>query len=206
MNLTPEQIAARLVDRNPFATRSVRPGALSFRFENGSGVEEFLQRLRENRWVGAIVGPHGSGKTTLLQTLIPALEHEGRTVRLFTLQPGESRLPIAGTEMKNWGPTTQVIVDGYEQLGNWTRTLLTRICARQGCGMLITTHAPTQVPTLYQIEPDLTRIQSIVRDMQNRANPRITDSDVAVSFARKQGNVREVFFELYDVYEQRREL
>ena len=204
MNLPPEEIASRLSERNPFATRFVRPGAIEYRFAEAWSGPHLIEKLRQQDWRGEIVGPHGSGKSTLVQTLIPLLTKAGREVRLFVLQAGESRLPIAGLDLKSWGPSTQLIVDGYEQLGAWTRTLIHRICKAQGCGLLLTSHTPTGWPLLLTTSPNLEMIQAIVREIQPGDAPRIRDHDVQLSFQKHAGNIREVFFELHDLYEQRR--
>ncbi|MGE0758424.1 MAG: hypothetical protein AB7F89_02215 [Pirellulaceae bacterium] len=208
MALTPEQIAAHLAQRNPFATRSVRPGVMKFRFYDGNSLPQMLDKLRQNGWTGEIVGRHGSGKSTLLHSLIPLLIEAGRDVKIFTMHRGESRLPVSGTDMQKWSETTQVLIDGYEQLGGWTRTLVTRVCRKEGCGLLVTSHEPVGLPTLYQTDPNLAIVQSLVREMQHRHNgqARVFDTDVAHSYERQRGNIREVFFELYDVYEQRRDV
>ena len=125
-------------------------------------------------------------------------------MRQFTLRAGESRLPVSGADLKTWGPTTLLIVDGYEQLGGWTRTLIHRICKGQGCGLLVTSHEPTGLPLLAQTAPSLEMTQAIVREIQPCAPLRIHDHDVQLSFQKHHGNIREVFFELYDLYEQRR--
>lgn len=204
MNFTPEQIAARLAERNPFVTRSVRPGVITYRFYDNTRLENLIEQLRQNRWRGEIVGPHGSGKSTLVQSLIPLLIDAGRDIKLFTLHRGESRLPVSGTDLQTWRENTQVIIDGYEQLGGWTRTLVSRVCSKQGCGLILTSHAPTGIPLLYRTRPELEVVQKLVQEMQPENNRRVFDSDVARSFERQQGNIREVFFELYDLFEQRR--
>ena len=79
MSLTPEQIASRLAERNPFATRFVRPGVIPYRFDDRRTVADLVATLREHGWRGEIIGPHGSGKSTLVQTLIPALQEAGAT-------------------------------------------------------------------------------------------------------------------------------
>lgn len=214
MNLTPEQIAARLAERNPFATRSVRPGAIPYRFRTDPPTAEpahseqtlraLVEALRRHDWRGEIVGPHGSGKSTLLQTLIPIFQECGRDVRLFTLHAGESRLPASTTDIQSWKPETLVIVDGYEQLGARAKKQLQRDCQRNQSGLLVTSHQPTGLPRLLQTAHSLEMTQAIVRDIQRCGSPRIHDRDVELSFVKHGGNIREVFFELYDLYEQRR--
>jgi len=103
---------------NPFSTRFIRPGAIRFLFPDGESAALLVQRLRENRWGGQIIGPHGSGKSTLLATLKPELETAGRQVLWITLHQGERRLPAL--DRRSLGPTTQLVIDGYEQLSWWT--------------------------------------------------------------------------------------
>jgi hypothetical protein len=203
MNLTPEQIASRLHDRNPFSTRFVRPGAIAYHFSKSLDAVSLVELLRLHHWRGEIVGPHGSGKSTLVQTLIPVLQDFGRDVRPFVLQAGETRLPTAGIELKTWGTSTQIIVDGYEQLGRRTRTLIHRICKSQGCGLLITSHQPTGLPVILRTTASLEMTQNIVREIQAERAV-VTDHDVELSFRAHLGNIREVFFELHNLYEQRR--
>lgn len=204
MNLTPEELAARLAERNPFATRSVRPGIIPYRFANGYSITNLIDTLRQQNWRGEIVGPHGSGKSTLIQSIIRGLHDIGRQERLITLRSGESRLPVSGADLQTWGADTQVIVDGYEQLGGWTRTLINRVCSRQGCGLLVASHDSVGLPLLVRTSPSLELIQEIVREIQPCNPLRVFDRDVELSFHRHGGNVREVFFELYDLYERRR--
>src|SRR5437764_10280820 len=104
----------RRMSSNPFATRFIRPGAIPFLFLDGDSAEAIIERLKANHWRGQIVGEHGSGKSTLVATLIPLLEQAGRNIVLIKIGPGERRLPEIGKS--SLLPTTDLIVDGYEQL------------------------------------------------------------------------------------------
>jgi hypothetical protein len=179
---------------------------MKFRFFDGNSLEILIQQLRQNRWMGEVVGPHGSGKSTLLHSLLDLLTEAGRDVKLFTMHRGDSRLPVSGADLKNWNENTQLAIDGYEQLGGWTRTLVNRICRKEGCGLLLTAHEPAGLPVLYKTASNVAQVQTLVRDMQTNGSKRILDADVAHSFERQQGNVREVFFELFDIYERRRDM
>ena len=120
------QSSKSLHPANPFSTRAVRPGAMEYQFPPDDSLAKLLARLRDNHWWGEIVGPHGSGKSTLLQTLRQALLNAGRKVHQFTLTSGERRLPAAAHDMSNWDDKTQVVIDGFEQLGWWQRRSLKR--------------------------------------------------------------------------------
>jgi hypothetical protein len=139
----------RLPERNPFSTRATRPGALAYQFLNGHDLDSLVRQLAENQWWGEVVGPHGSGKSTLLHALQAPLRAAGRTIHLYTLHRGEKRLPIVGTDLQSWDGTTIVLVDGYEQLGGWNRTMLKRICRQQRAGLLVTAHEPAGFPPLF---------------------------------------------------------
>lgn len=188
---------------NPFATRWVRPGALAYRFPAGQGVKQLVETLRANRWRGEITGPHGCGKSTLLAALIPALREAGREPLLQTLHDGQRRLPRELLDSA-WTPRTQVIVDGYEQLRRLGRARLKHRSRRVGCGLLVTAHAPVGLPELARVAPDLETVTQIVADLLAQSPAPIAREEIARRFAARGGNVRDVLFDLYDLYERRR--
>jgi hypothetical protein len=188
---------------NPFATRWMRPGALAYRFPAGQSVERLVETLRANRWRGEITGPHGCGKSTLLAALLPALREAGREPLLQTLHDGQRRLPRELTDAA-WTPRTQVIVDGYEQLGRLARARLKRRSRRAGCGLLVTAHAPAGLPELARVAPDLETVVQLVAHLLGQSSAPIAREEIARRFAAREGNVRDVLFDLYDLYERRR--
>jgi hypothetical protein len=189
--------------RNPFSTRNVRPGVLPFLFPAGTTAADLVARLRRNGWWGQIVGPHGCGKTTLLRALLPALQTAGRTIRLIELHAGD-RLPVSHAERDRWDETTLVVVDGYEQLGWLARRWLRRSCRRRRSGLLVTTHRPTGLPDLWDAAMTLELAQTLTRSLLDPADSTpIRADDVAQAFQQCQGNLRETWFCLYDVYESR---
>ena len=169
----------RLLDRNPFSSRAAPPGAIAYRFANGCDVRQLVATLQTHGWWGQIVGPHGSGKSTLLHALLSPLRDAGRTVRHYTLHSGEKRLPIAGGELKSWDAETQVIIDGFEQLGGWNRSMLKRVCRQQGAGLLVTSHQSVGLPTLFSpaVTPQLA--QQLVAGLLSPDCRRIAPNDVA---------------------------
>ena len=78
---------------NPFSTRFVRPGAISYLFEPGSSAADLIDRLAAHRWRGQIIGPHGCGKSTLLATLVDALARVHRNACVFSLRDRQRRMP-----------------------------------------------------------------------------------------------------------------
>lgn len=193
-----------LPERNPFSTRATRPGTRPFLFPPSENPASLLDRLRRNLWWGEIVGPHGSGKSTLLHALVEQLRQNGRLVRLFVLHADEKRFPIPGEDLRTWDANTQVVIDGFEQLGGWNRATIKRVCRHRGAGLLVTTHEPVGLPPLFAASVSLELAQQLAVDLQRSAEPRVGWDDVRQSFERHAGNLREVFFELYDLYEARR--
>jgi hypothetical protein len=189
---------------NPFCSRRVRPGATAYLFPSGQGPAHLVDQLRQNAWWGQIVGPHGSGKSALLAALLPAIERAGRRTLLIELHDGRRRLPQDFRRAADSDCPTLVVVDGYEQLGLWQRWWLKRFCRRRGLGLLLTAHAPVGLPELAHTSATPELAQQIVAQLQGHHPSRITPADVTQRFGDHGGNLREMLFDLYDLYEQRR--
>jgi energy-coupling factor transporter ATP-binding protein EcfA2 len=196
--------AAAAIRDNPFATRYVRPGCIGYRFPAGQDAAQLIIRLRRQKWWGEIVGPHGSGKSTLVETLDSELQRVGRHVVMLRFRGGQGHRMRATPTDPPWSTATQVIADGYEQLGWLGRARLRRAARHAGAGLIVTAHAPTGLPTLLHTAPDLDAVQAMVHTLLGGELCVIRDHDIAASFARHRGNVREVLFDLYDLYERRR--
>ncbi len=195
---------------NPFSTSRVRPGAVQYVFPEGDSVQLMVDRLEAAAWRGEIVGAHGSGKSALLATLIPAIRRAGKNVLLLELHDGQRRLPIELKRLPLGGARSILIVDGYEQLGRWSRFRLRRRCRRHRLGLLITSHRPMGFPELHRPQPtaELARqiVEKLLADKQFEG-ALLAEPDfefVQKAFARHGGDMRETLFDLYDLYEQRR--
>jgi len=187
---------------NPFATRFTRPGAIEFLFVDSLSADLLVAKLRGANWWGEIVGPHGAGKSTLLATLMPHLIAAGRSVVQAALHSGEKVLPKSLDGWRDWPPNTQVIVDGYEQLSWWSRSkLIWRVKERQA-GLLVTSHATTGLPLLVQVAPRIEAAERVVRQLV-RDERLISRDDIQQTFRACDGNIREMLFRLYDLYEAR---
>jgi hypothetical protein len=134
---------------NPFATRWVRPGAIDFEFPPHDSLAAVIERWERRGRRGAIVGPHGSGKSTLLAALVGRLAADGIAVRVIAL--GE-RGDVAPNDAV-MGAAQVVALDGYERLGRWRGWRWRRYCRRRGLGLLITSHRPTWLATLFETRP-----------------------------------------------------
>lgn len=188
---------------NPFATCWTRPGALTFQFPAGQGAGQLLQQLAANNWRGAILGPHGSGKSTLLETLKPLLRDAGHTVASVILRDSQRNLPRGWLRDSLASSLPLVIVDGYEQLSLASRAWLHWRCRRASAGVIVTSHAPTFLPTLIELKPSRALVDQLIADLSTRAPSHVTEADVAASFACHGSNVRELLFALYSLHEAR---
>jgi hypothetical protein len=191
---------------NPFATRWTRPGAIRYDFDGRGTVDGLVQRLAERGWQGAIVGPHGSGKSTLVAALLPAFESAGRTASVVHLHEGQRRLPEPHSRFDRLAQASLLVIDGYEQLGRFRRWHLAAQCRRVGCGLLVTSHRECGLPVLFRTEPDLSIVERLIGESLPPHGGRISGADVHRAWQRHGPNVREVLFELYDVFEARRRL
>jgi hypothetical protein len=189
---------------NPFCTRRVRPGAIGFVFAEGQDAEILVDQLRQTGWWGEIVGPHGSGKSTLLVTLIPAIQSAGLQTVLVTLHDRQRRMPIDFSSDARFRPPVVLIVDGYEQLSCWNRFWLRRFCRRQGVGLLVTAHDSVGLPTLCHTAVTFGLATQIIRQLLDGREPPFTPEEVSHGLSRRGGDLRELLFDLYDLYEQRR--
>jgi len=190
---------------NPFSTRYIRPGALTYRFPPGQSADRLLAVLRDHAGWGEIVGPHGSGKTTLVETLIRGWRATGGSVITYRLHDRQRHLPPLATK-RVWpaGSARLVVVDGYEQLGLASRWQLKRRLRRTGTGLLVTSHRPTGLPHLCHTGTDLATVLALVTTLTTGTVCPVRPAHVIASFARHQGNVREILFDLYHVHERTR--
>ena len=198
-------------DSNPFATRFIRPGAMPFHFHGGGSAHDLVAQLESNNWWGQILGPHGSGKSTLIATLEPALTQHGRDVIHLRLHESEHALPKDFFASNYWTKSTQLVVDGYEQLGWLSKRKVKRHCRQQGCGLLVSSHADVGLPTIFETKPSADLAQWLTRELlEQHGNADLCEhgpfaaSKIAELAKKHGGNVREVLFELYDLYESNR--
>jgi hypothetical protein len=191
---------------NPLSTRCVRPGALAYQFAPGPRLRQLLGRLCDTGGWGQIIGPHGSGKSTLLHTLWPALAAADFDPLLFTLRDRQRRLP-AGWRREAAamaGRRRLVVIDGYEQLSVPARWKVQRTCRRQRWGLLITAHQPQGLPMLYRTRTTPELAQALVQQLLEDQPLTLAAAEIDNSFHRHRGNLRDVFMELFDRYEQLR--
>ena len=189
---------------NPFSARFVRPGAIPYIFPPGCSAESLFETFERLQRMGAVVGPHGVGKSALITALADWMEqHEIPCLRL-ELHDGQRTLSQETWALLEDRSEIVITVDGYEQLSTWTRYQLRRLSRKRRLGLIGTAHSDVELPLLYAPEPNEDLAWKIVQLLLERGEPLISREDVHESFARHQGNLREMLFDLYDLYELRR--
>ena len=96
-----------------------------------------------------------------------------------------------------------MLIDGYEQLSRWRRFRLRRLCRQAGWGLVVTAHRSVGLPTLIRLRPDLQLAQKIVGWLLRECPAVVTPEEVASAYQACQGDLREMLFMLYDLWEQR---
>jgi hypothetical protein len=188
---------------NPFSTRYVRPGAIRYLFTDGLDAGRLLKRLEDLGGRAQIVGPHGSGKSTLVAELVAAMAAAGCHAHVVVLRDGERRMPTDWLAQAEHAAARMVIVDGYEQLGAWSRFWLKRCCRRRNLELLVTSHATVGLPTLFTTRTSVELARSIVLRLSKEGQFAVPPDAVAAYYHASGGNLRETLFALYDDYERR---
>ncbi|MGQ9562286.1 MAG: hypothetical protein ACUVQG_04460 [Thermogutta sp.] len=189
---------------NPFSARFVRPGAIPYIFPPGCSAESVYEVFVANQRLGAVIGPHGAGKSAFITAMTAWMENHNQPCLRLELHDGQRTLDQTTWQQLESLQDTVVTVDGYEQLSAWSRYQLRRLCRKKNLGLIVTAHSDIELPLLYAPEPNEDLAWQIVQYLLARGDPLISREDVQVSFNRHQGNLREMLFDLYDLYEVRR--
>lgn len=229
---------------NPFATRYVRPGALTYRFADERAgdlgvapervASERVERVASERVaserrrqiltsldrhrVGLLLGPHGSGKSTLVQSMLPEFRSHFRSVMPFQLCRHEGSFLKRRSDrrhivtelresMRQCEPGSLLIIDGAEQLGSRWLGRLGRESRLRDLALLATCHRPiSRFPVLYRTVVTPSLIHQLVGELTSHY-PDSVQQWVALDLSRRslttQSDVRELFFELFDVVHAR---
>lgn len=191
--------------QNPFSAQRFAPGCLPFQFPESQSVDALVRRWEQSGRLGEIVGPHGSGKSTLLSEIIPVLEEEGRRVLLIELHQGAATIPFSDDAIRRVTAAHDLLVDGYEQLSFTSRIRLRWFVRRRRCGLLVTTHQSVGFPPVHHTRTDIALAKALVARLTSAKWSEAFSREIERAFEKHVGNLREVFFELYDRVEDERQ-
>lgn len=211
---------------NPFSTQSTSPGNVAYRFAPGrsgnsrhainTGLETLLGKVEGARRC-VIVGPHGTGKSTLLQTLLPKLQEAFPKVVFQQLSNDPSlgyfkrvveRIQASKRIRKQLYTLPKgglAVIDGWEQLSWLARRRIASSALTQGVTLLVTSHRRMPSWTLIhetRISPEMVR--SLAMDLLQESPhniQKLVESQIKSRTVNSQTNVRDLWFELYDVVE-----
>jgi hypothetical protein len=180
---------------NPFATDRVLRIRYALSGDDWSGL---LARLEQQRYRGAIVGPHGAGKTTLLEDLQEQLSARGMPImslRLDTTKRSFDRAELDAC-FAAVTPDHVICLDGAEQLRRFGWASFERR-ARKARGLIITSHYAGLLPTLHTcattehlLEDIVSRLLTSALRTQPATLPTSRDLFVRISACRRTSAAR----------------
>ncbi len=141
---------------------------------------------------------------------IPGVDNVARkqrsVIRLNLRGTASSRLAVRS--IWRWcGRQTVLVLDGYEQLSYFDRMLTVLNSYRRGCGLLVTAHHPTCLPTLFETKVTPALADKIMGEILDKKHLRPTSflnrRELNRLLELHQGNFREVLMTCYDDYEKR---
>lgn len=198
---------------NPFSTRFIQPGAIEYqRFDGGTVMELARQFLERPSIRLSIIGPHGSGKSTLVASLVSEFQHLRPETRIHALRfstDQNPRTPLLAS-MAKWSSASIVILDGFEQLGFWSRMRTCRHAARSAIKLLVTAHQRLRgFDTLWETTVTETSSSWVVQQLLQQSEHPNVAQDLLISDAwsssrtKHRQNLRESLFDMYDWYQNR---
>lgn len=176
---------------NPFSADRL----MQVRFRLGGLTREgLLERFAQLGRRAAIVGPEGSGKTTLLEDLGQELSQRG--FRVIHLRATYDEAAVRGVSRQD-----AVLLDGAERLG-WLGWMRFRRRMRNAGGLLITSHRPGLLPTLFECTTSTGLLEEIVVELLDSEAESLRRM-VPCLYAQNRGNLRAALRQLYDIYAER---
>jgi hypothetical protein len=180
---------------NPFATARVH--RIRYQFD-GLTWDQFMARLAEWNYRGAIVGREGAGKSTLLEDLRPRLVGRGFEPVSLRLTREAPRFPRAVLRALAATLTRRhvVLLDGAEQMSPWAWWSF-RWRVRRARGLIVAAHRSGLLPTVLNCGTTPLLLADIVGQLLPEQGA-ASREEIEHLFHRHHGDIREALRELYD--------
>lgn len=208
--------------------RWVDPVDGELRSSDSDSLDWLVSRILAHR-CSAIVGPHGSGKSSLLAVLEAPLRQRFSLVHRLCLQPRRNRrfwppsgdacllLPCVLEPTNSAGKAIATVraicrsradalwlIDGLERLGPGWRRVIIRVARARGVALLATLHCEQRfLPVVWRTElnePLAKRLtMDRLHDWPEYTEPLLSSWDDR--WRRSAGNLRELWFQLFDEFE-----
>ena len=197
---------------NPFSTRYIQPGAISYECFDGGNVTRLADRivnLTSKR--GSIIGPHGSGKSTLVASLIPEIRSIRPESQIHQLRFSTDRSASRSLRksVREWTSGSFAILDGYEQLKFWSRILVEWTARNRSISILVTAHQPIRgFETIWETSVNESSshwvVEKLLRQSEspNALRELLQSEDWARSREKHGQNLRESLFDMYDWWQR----
>ena len=194
--------------RNPFATRYVASARLVPRDSRGRVLDlpMIVERLGTIGGSGAIEGPHGTGKSTLLFHLSEVVAAEARPVVRIRLR---SRGDVLGVlrSMRQTPRGGLACIDSWELFGPVGRSMVRCMAGGLGIGLMVTSHGPTDLPTLVSCRGSRALLEALVSQLPGHGEwfgTTIMPADLDAAIVEAGQDLRKAFDLLYDRFERSR--
>lgn len=183
--------------KNPFSGSRFAPGVLPWIEKTPNELDELLTRALAMPHHHQILGPHGSGKSTLLIHLERRAWQRGLT----TLRVRGSQCSLVSLMMKE--PKVDVLlIDEVEELGSFaTSKAILLLRWLRAKSLIVSTHRDLGFSTLVRRSVDVGLARELVRALDPDHHHHAS-TDLGLLLTKHNGNLRELFFDLYDRSEE----
>ena len=157
----------------------------------GESLELLFEKWRTQDWRGEITGAHGTGKSTLLMQLCDLAVAGGFRVQTLLLRYEGGKVVREG-DSRFSDPAAFRFIDGADLLPWRERRIL-----RRAPRILAASHATLGLPRMYACRSSPQILSQLILKLGAGPCPPSLSAEL---LGRHGGNIRDVFWELFDVY------